>query len=362
MNAVYPRVCGGTLYLRSFHLHRAGLSPRVRGNRPRLLQALRCEGSIPACAGEPALQPVVLGGGKVYPRVCGGTSSSSGMTCQGAGLSPRVRGNPQRKIYIVPQPGSIPACAGEPPRLRPRPSPVTVYPRVCGGTRCRCGRQSVHWGLSPRVRGNHRDAQPHRSQVRSIPACAGEPLGIAQHIHCQQVYPRVCGGTICSGFDSGGNGGLSPRVRGNLSGRQSCHFPRRSIPACAGEPATVHADDFPVEVYPRVCGGTSPRKGAAGIVHGLSPRVRGNLANAGWVNAKERSIPACAGEPNASARGNAACRVYPRVCGGTGAGQPQRGRIGGLSPRVRGNPADADLLAVQKGSIPACAGEPCPCP
>ena len=33
---------------------------------------------------------------KVYPRVCGGTRSVVGVTWSMMGLSPRVRGNPQR--------------------------------------------------------------------------------------------------------------------------------------------------------------------------------------------------------------------------------------------------------------------------
>ena len=53
---------------------------------------------------------------------------------------------------------------------------------------------------------------------RSIPACAGEPVRLVQAAHWQEVYPRVCGGTIT---DDAGNiirNGLSPRVRGNLVG------------------------------------------------------------------------------------------------------------------------------------------------
>ena len=52
---------------------RCGLSPRVRGNRA-LYCALTAFGrSIPACAGEPRLQPRRERETPVYPRVCGGT-------------------------------------------------------------------------------------------------------------------------------------------------------------------------------------------------------------------------------------------------------------------------------------------------
>ena len=50
-----------------------GLSPRVRGNHRPLHVGAAVVGSIPACAGEPRLELGVLGRGRVYPRVCGGT-------------------------------------------------------------------------------------------------------------------------------------------------------------------------------------------------------------------------------------------------------------------------------------------------
>ena len=50
-------------------------------------------------------------------------------------------------------------------------------------------------GLSPPVRGNHKDALGLIAIYRSIPACAGEPGGIHHHHHRGGVYPRLCGGT-----------------------------------------------------------------------------------------------------------------------------------------------------------------------
>ena len=70
------------------------------------------------------------------------------------GLSPRVRGNPVMRLSLPGCQGSIPACAGEPSGSHTHSSTAPVYPRVCGGTywRARCTASSV--GLSPRVRGN----------------------------------------------------------------------------------------------------------------------------------------------------------------------------------------------------------------
>ena len=51
---VYPRVCGGTHNEDKMMSRDKGLSPRVRGNLERFSTALVFQGSIPACAGEPA--------------------------------------------------------------------------------------------------------------------------------------------------------------------------------------------------------------------------------------------------------------------------------------------------------------------
>ena len=73
------------------------------------------------------------------------------------------------------------------------------------------------------------------------------------------------------------------------------------------------------------------------MAHGLSPRVRGNLVLIGLFVEEYRSIPACAGEPEAWPETRAIFTVYPRVCGGTWNCENERMGCLGLSPRVRGN-------------------------
>ena len=70
------------------------------------------------------------------------------------------------------------------------------------------------------------------------------------------------------------------------------------------------------------------------------------------------SIPACTGEPAAFDGALAAVKVYPRVYGGTTIGHKELCTVGGLSPRVRGNPALPLSRPAGSGSIPACTGEP----
>ena len=188
--------------------------------------------------------------------MCGGTLTNPVVKPYQRGLSPRVRGNhevlPRRRIPT----GSIPACAGEPVRLLSAGGGQEVYPRVCGGTEVERAQTVNRQGLSPRVRGNL--YQPHRGRrcTRSIPACAGEPSVRIAAPYRHQVYPRVCGGTPCCRCWLECMGGLSPRVRGNPAQDRASVVDIRSIPACAGEPTTEYSTAQASSVYPRVCGGT----------------------------------------------------------------------------------------------------------
>ena len=94
----------------------------------------------------------------------------------------------------------------------------------------------------------------------SIPACAGEPGGFPAPENSGGVYPRLCGGTYEEFHRLRRLGGLSPPVRGNRELPGSPDRVRRSIPACAGEPATVMGVFRIPAVYPRLCGGTGQHR------------------------------------------------------------------------------------------------------
>ena len=335
--AVYPRVCGGTDDTALDRIAHPGLSPRVRGNLARHRTPSQREGSIPACAGEPASESPPASPRMVYPRVCGGTRAAAIPACRPGGLSPRVRGNRTHLPTPRSVARSIPACAGEPWLTDSGGWPCTVYPRVCGGTAVFIPRRPERQGLSPRVRGNHSAASVILATMRSIPACAGEPVTAARREMRSGVYPRVCGGTSEPSCNHDIGRGLSPRVRGNRAGALAGRDRIGSIPACAGEPPLRSAAGSRPQVYPRVCGGTASTvsNDCAGI--GLSPRVRGNPTLAGLLAVWRGSIPACAGEPSGDAEGGCSVPVYPRVCGGTANPWVNRSAQGGLSPRVRGN-------------------------
>ena len=213
-----------------------GLSPRVRGNLLRRAGRRVGAGSIPACAGEPGGFDGGSDMHRVYPRVCGGTAYQLVKTAAAAGLSPRVRGNLLARDRLLGLARSIPACAGEPRRHSAATAAAGVYPRVCGGTGLSLRISGRRRGLSPRVRGNRRGGGILARFSGSIPACAGEPISQARGRYPRGVYPRVCGGTRQERLKPVPEMGLSPRVRGNPQPVPQPGKQLRSIPACAGEP------------------------------------------------------------------------------------------------------------------------------
>ncbi len=152
--------------------------------------------------------------------------------------------------------------------------------------------------------------------------------------------------------------GLSPRGRGNRLAIKRPAPRNRSIPAWAGEPQASAELAGARRVYPRVGGGTRHGSPLPGTRWGLSPRGRGNPHQIRHLPPRRGSIPAWAGEPSPWGPLGPLGPVYPRVGGGTpGPVVPDRISIG-LSPRGRGNPRPARSIPAALGSIPAWAGEP----
>ena len=109
---------------------------------------------------------------------------------------------------------------------------------------------------------------------------------------------RVCGGAAIAAWHSEGWAGLSPRVRGSLHPIRLAYPNGRSIPAGAGEPTPVRRRAALSAVYPRGCGGANSYQYVGNDALGLSPRVRGSPIVRTAYQVSNRSIPACAGEPN----------------------------------------------------------------
>ena len=198
--------------------------------------------------------------------------------------------------------GSIPAGAGEPIRRQIKRIAGGVYPRGCGGALRVWAAIHPPQGLSPRVRGSQDHHKDMTMQDGSIPAGAGEPIGGRIELKKWRVYPRGCGGAFKHTDARPAEQGLSPRVRGSpMPSSVSC-INSGSIPAGAGEPRPHNEPRCAAGVYPRGCGGAVLRCGLALPPLGLSPRVRGSLAEADKANRLRGSIPAGAGEPRSKNR------------------------------------------------------------
>ena len=186
----------------------------------------------------------------------GETFNERGAQLPRRGLSPHVRGNLRTGCSCLTRTRSIPACTGKPRTSRLRSPSPRVYPRMYGETPLPHQTPAQTLGLSPHVRGNRRNADDHRIQLGSIPACTGKPQECDRGRVFDAVYPRMYGETLNAVQTDVFNAGLSPHVRGNLGPRRLTGTGTGSIPACTGKP--VGEEPVPQErrVYPRMYGET----------------------------------------------------------------------------------------------------------
>ena len=176
---VYPRACGETLN-QTAHL-------------------VSEYGPIPAPAGKPRPAPGPGSPWPVYPRACGETDDSVIVCPNSMGLSPRLRGNPPRIPPAPAAPRSIPAPAGKPASDSARTSRTTVYPRACGETSI--PRENPHWlhGLSPRLRGNHPGCWRSVGRAEVYPRACGETqMLVHERMRLGGLSPRLRGNPIAN--------------------------------------------------------------------------------------------------------------------------------------------------------------------
>ena len=215
-----------------------GVYPRPRGATDAAGRACqRPRGLSPPTRGNPRSTPPRTPKGRSIPRPRGATEIRRWRDRRGEGLSPPTRGNPGPGSWTSRPRGSIPAHAGQPRSRRRGPAAGPVYPRPRGATFPVFQKVEGEKGLSPPTRGN-----PHRWHrgglaARSIPAHAGQPVGVKRVVHLSTVYPRPRGATGRRRGGVGGHPGLSPPTRGNPWASFLCPRYRGSIPAHAGQPA-----------------------------------------------------------------------------------------------------------------------------
>ena len=339
---VHPRWRGGARTELQQSGAPGGPSPLARGGR----RANGSAGTVhPRWRGGPPCPRRGCRPGGVHPRWRGGAHAPPLAWARATGPSPLARGSQRVADGIDVWGGSIPAGAGEPSAGSRGSGSRQVHPRWRGGARETETRISRGGGPSPLARGSRRVETVAHDLLGSIPAGAG-------------VHPRWRGGAT-PGFETvEPSPGPSPLARGSQQ-PVSLRAPRSgSIPAGAGEPACRIAAAPMSGVHPRWRGGALYPPGRPRGYHGPSPLARGSREPHQLRGAPRRSIPAGAGEPQATPQVLEVTPVHPRWRGGAGIAVINGRPAPGPSPLARGSLVRAQAGDLARGSIPAGAGEP----
>ena len=214
----------------------------------------------------------------------------------------------------------------------------------------------LHWSI-PAHAGETWPASWHSSPTRVYPCpCGGN---VTQEVVTVElgVYPHSCGGNAACARPNATTWGLSPPVRGKLAEALGVDIRTGSIPARAGETLAELLRRSPLRVYPRPCGGNVVPRQLVAEHCGLSPPVRGKHRGQQRRRGVRGSIPARAGETCYGLGAGRFEMVYPRPCGGNLGVLADRVYSRGLSPPVRGKLVTAWVRVVLRWSIPARAGE-----
>ena len=150
--------------------------------------------------------------------------------------------------------------------------------------------------------------------------------------------------------------GSSPHARGTLDVEAARCARERIIPACAGN--TVPQDRFgwPGPDHPRMRGEHGRPQAGTTITGGSSPHARGTLTAVCPVDRLTRIIPACAGNTNRDRTSDRRSTDHPRMRGEHRSKPWNWTSRTGSSPHARGTRPGHPSGAKPRRIIPACAG------
>ena len=153
----------------------------------------------------------------------------------------------------------------------------------------------LYGGLSPLARGTRQNGLSSLVRLRFIPAGAGNTCFRKSMDYCYSVYPRWRGEHGRTEYKAVYLLGLSPLARGTLALQQQHPWPRRFIPAGAGNTKYWWALMPQTQVYPRWRGEHITPFCDCPVFAGLSPLARGTRVSANPEEIEPRFIPAGAG-------------------------------------------------------------------
>src|SRR5690606_34095776 len=127
------------------------------------------------------------------PADAGNGAAQSGYSVDECGLSPRMRGTVHYRHLQLRAARFIPADAGNGFPLPANQGQHAVYPRGCGERVSKISKVCGVPGLSPRMRGTVTGCQAPSNKIRFIPADAGNGVAKRKVAPGLPVYPRGCG-------------------------------------------------------------------------------------------------------------------------------------------------------------------------
>ena len=207
------------------------------------------------------------------------------------------------------------------------------------------------------MRGKRHHRQLGRRGDRIIPAHAGQT---SWHRSCSTAtpdHPRACGANQLTMLVSSRRTGSSPRMRGKLTVDYCIDFVLRIIPAHAGQTRISVMPLFTCKDHPRACGANPLYQERRCVGFGSSPRMRGKQVSAGNTAILNRIIPAHAGQTSTEVKTSCFYADHPRACGANVYELPVTVVRYGSSPRMRGKLRNNAILMARNRIIPAHAGQ-----
>ena len=192
---------------------------------------------------------------------------------------------------------------------------------------------------------------------RIIPAHAGQTRCERCRRYGRADHPRACGANTSTEGNADSTYGSSPRMRGKQTLRDGQAIGVRIIPAHAGQTLAYYKPLQRPSDHPRACGANSALRPSNILQSGSSPRMRGKRRCQLSQMARDRIIPAHAGQTCGGRRGPACSADHPRACGAN-IGVDVSDAFGcGSSPRMRGKLPCARSGRRLRRIIPAHAGQ-----
>ena len=312
---------------------------------------------IPAHAGQTnsrAARPVRTAD---HPRTCGANFVIGQLRSFEFGSSPHMRGKRISTLPTCSPARIIPAHAGQTCEDRSENRVPADHPRTCGANMEQRNAAMNTIGSSPHMRGKRSSTYPQKERGRIIPAHAGQTRSITSWAGTCTDHPRTCGANTHTFAPANSAAGSSPHMRGKHDRPHPNHARQRIIPAHAGQTPSGQSKLPSKTDHPRTCGANAPTAVCTSPAIGSSPHMRGKPGRSPVGPAPARIIPAHAGQTVIFLSLGSWSSDHPRTCGANGSPADTGPTTVGSSPHMRGKLIAPMFSGNTMRIIPAHAGQ-----